>query len=47
MAVERKHKTYTIVHADTLEDIPDELRAMIDITPIEKIEEVWPKAKIK
>ncbi|WP_031480865.1 endopeptidase La [Maridesulfovibrio frigidus] len=30
-----------------LEDIPDDLRAMIDITPIERIEEVWPKAKIK
>ncbi|OEU71013.1 MAG: endopeptidase La [Desulfovibrio sp. S3730MH75] len=30
-----------------LEDIPDELRAMIDITPIERIEEVWPKAKTK
>jgi ATP-dependent Lon protease len=30
-----------------LEDIPDELRSMIEITPIEKIEEVWPIAKMK
>ncbi|WP_373878989.1 endopeptidase La [Maridesulfovibrio hydrothermalis] len=30
-----------------LEDIPDELRKKIEITPIERIDEVWPIAKTK
>ena len=34
-------------NAKDLEDIPDELRNRIEITPIEKIEEVWPIAKTK